>query len=257
MLSKNKIKWIHSLEIKKYRETEKLFVAEGQKIVDELLVSSFSTVALYATDRWFKQNIHQKKHFPIETEVVTESELQKISFLKTPQEVMAVVRIPEYEFESNPFKNKLSIILDTIQDPGNLGTIIRLADWFGIGNIICSLDTADVFNPKVVQSTMGAIFRVKIYYRPLEQILPELKNMGLPIYGAALDGENIYDTPLSENGIIIMGNESKGLKESFQPFLHKKLFIPNFPIGQKNTESLNVGIATAIICAEFRRRCLN
>jgi RNA methyltransferase, TrmH family len=256
MLSKNKIKWIHSLDIKKYRETEKLFVAEGQKIVGELLVSSFSTVALYATDQWFKQNIHLGKYFPNESEVVTESELQKVSFQKSPQEVMAIVRIPEYIFESKNLKDKLSIVLDTIQDPGNLGTIIRLADWFGIENIICSMDTADVFNPKVIQSTMGAIFRVKLYYKPLEQVLPELINAGLPIYGTALDGENIYTIPLSENGIIIMGNESKGLNKNLQSFIHHKLFIPNFPVGQKNTESLNVGVATAIICAEFRRRLL-
>jgi TrmH family RNA methyltransferase len=256
MLSKNKIKWIRSLEIKKIRDAEKLFVAEGHKIVCELLESSFSTVALYATDQWYKKNSHLKKKFPKESEFINETELQKISFLKTPQEVIAIATIPDSKLNTQLLSNKLSIALDTIQDPGNLGTIIRLADWFGINNIICSPDTADAFNPKVIQSTMGAIFRVNIHYCPLEQILPELTKIGLPIYGTTLDGENIYDSTLSKDGIIIMGNESKGVKDNTLPFIQKNLFIPNFPLGQKTSESLNVGVATAIICAEFRRRLL-
>jgi TrmH family RNA methyltransferase len=256
MLSKNKIKWIRSLENKKARDAEKLFIAEGHKIVGELLHSAISTVALFSTQEWIEQNSNYKKYFPKDTFILKKDEIDKISFLKTPQEVVAIAQIPEFKIAPILLTDKLTLILDKLQDPGNLGTIIRLADWFGIENIICSQDTADAYNPKVVQASMGAIFRVKIIYSDLVELIPQIKKNNIPIYATALDGENIYNTKLSDNGIIVMGNESKGVNDKLQSFADKKLFIPNYPLGSKNTESLNVGIATAIICSEFRRTSL-
>jgi RNA methyltransferase, TrmH family len=254
MLSKNKIKWIHSLEEKKHRDTEKLFVVEGLKMVDELLNSPFKIHSLYATQAWFDKNYDSKTKFPLDSETVTETELSKISFLKTPQDALAIVRMPQIVMDLNILKNKLILALDKIQDPGNLGTIIRLADWFGIDTILCSPDTADLYNPKVVQSTMGSIFRVNVFYTMLDTTLMKFKNDKMPLYGTTLDGENIYNMKLSDSGIIILGNESKGIQTNILQLLDKKLFIPNFQKGEHKAESLNVGIAAAIVCSEFRKR---
>lgn len=254
MLSKNKIKLIQSLSDKKTRQAENIFVLEGTKIVKELLQSSIEPVEIYATQNWVNQSDKNILSFSGKIEVVSEYEIKKISFQKTPQEVVALARLPKRDFNAANLKNKLSLILDTIQDPGNLGTIIRIADWFGIEDIICSPETADAFNPKVVQSTMGAILRVKIHYLNLNEVLENFKRLKIPVYGTVLDGENIYKAELSKNGAIIMGNESNGVNSQLMPFINKKLLIPNFPEGIRNSESLNVGIATAITCAEFRRR---
>jgi RNA methyltransferase, TrmH family len=254
MLSKNKIKLIQSLSDKKSRQAENLFVLEGTKIVKELLQSSIEPVEIYATQDWVNESDKNILSFSGKIEVVSEDEIKKISFQKTPQEVIALAHLPKRDFNAENLKNKLSLILDTIQDPGNLGTIIRIADWFGIEDIICSPETADAFNPKVVQSTMGAILRVKIHYLNLNEVLDNFKRLKIPVYGTVLDGENIYKAELSKNGAIIMGNESNGVNTQLMPFINKKLLIPNFPEGIRNSESLNVGIATAITCAEFRRR---
>jgi TrmH family RNA methyltransferase len=167
-----------------------------------------------------------------------------------------LAEIPSSVLNKDDLKNKLSLVLDSVQDPGNLGTIIRIADWFGIENIICSQDSVDVYNPKVVQSTMGAIFRVKTHYMPLEELFSMNEDLQLPVYGTLLDGDNIYSKDLSQSGLIIMGNESKGINPVYQSFITDKLFIPFYPEGQKRSESLNVGIATAIVCAEFRRQAV-
>jgi TrmH family RNA methyltransferase len=149
-------------------------------------------------------------------------------------------------------KNELVLMLDGVQDPGNLGTIARIADWFGIRNILCSAETADIYNPKAVQATMGALARVKFHYTDLLQLLSQYDG---PVYGTFLDGENIYGQELSENGIIVMGNEGKGISQGVGEMINRRLYIPNYPIGTQTTESLNVAIATSIVCAEFRRRC--
>jgi len=256
MLSKNKIKLIRSLDIKKFRDSEKIFIAEGHKIVCELLQSKLSVFSLLATNNWFSENIFLKLKFPEDSIEITEDDIKKISFLKNPQEVIALIKIPTNSFSLDTIKDKFIIALDTIQDPGNLGTIIRLADWFGIEDIICSMGTADVYNPKVIQSTMGSISRVKLHYKSLEETLLSAKKIGMPIFGATLSGENIYKSDLPSNGILLLGNESKGISEKLLPLITKQLFIPNYPEGIKSTESLNVGIAAAIICAEFRRRIL-
>jgi TrmH family RNA methyltransferase len=254
MLSKNKIKLIKSLEYKKFREKENLFLAEGDKLFEELLCSNFTIKQIFATDAWIKDNFETfNKLFSIIVPV-TRQELEKASLLKTPQPVLSLVEIPQINFSFENLQNKLSLVLDSLQDPGNLGTIIRVADWFGIENIICSEDSADAYNPKVVQSTMGAIFRVKVNYMDLSQFFNSCNKLTLPIYGTLLDGENIYKKNLTENGIIVFGNESKGINPKYHAFITNKLFIPFFPEGQKRSESLNVGTAAAITCAEFRRR---
>lgn len=254
MLSKNKIKYIRSLEYKKERIDTGLFVAEGEKLVNEILLSSFETTYLAATSEWFEKNrIIDFSCIP-EKNIVSQEELNKVSFLKTPQEVLCLTKIPIEHLSIKSLINKLTLILDTIQDPGNLGTILRIADWFGIENVICSRETVDAYNPKVVQSTMGAICRVKIHYTDLEEVIPEIKLLNIPIYGTTLNGENLYNTTLSTNGIIMMGNESKGLHPNLLPFLNKQLFIPYYPPDKKRSESLNVAVATSIICSEFRRR---
>ena len=254
MLSKNKIKFIQSLESKKERNNAGLFVVEGEKLVNEILLSSFATTYLAATCEWYENNKAINIGSIPDKDIVSQEELNKVSFLKNPQAVICLAKLPNHTLSISSIKNELTLILDAIQDPGNLGTILRIADWFGIENIICSRDTVDAFNPKVVQSTMGAICRVKIHYADLAEAIAEIKLLNIPIFGATLNGENIYKTDLAENGFIMMGNESKGLQPNWLPFLNKQLFIPYYPSDKKRSESLNVAVATAIICSEFRRR---
>ena len=243
MISKNQVKYIHQLEQKKYRKREGLFVAEGTKVVGDLL-KYHQPEALFATDEW-------KAPDGISYTIVTEEELRRISFLQHPQQVLGLFPIPPQTTATN-FGGALVLALDGVQDPGNLGTIIRIADWFGIETIICSEDTADAWNPKVIQATMGSIARVKIIYTNLLDFLDTLPP-DFPIYGTLLDGENIYTQPLSEEGLIIMGNEGNGISEAVRTKINRKLLIPDFHQGE-TADSLNVAIATAITCSEFRRR---
>ena len=243
MISKNQVKYIHQLEQKKYRKREGLFVAEGTKVVGDLL-KYHQPEALFATDEW-------KAPDGISYTIVTEEELRRISFLQHPQQVLGLFPIPPQTTATN-FGGALVLALDGVQDPGNLGTIIRIADWFGIETIICSEDTADAWNPKVIQATMGSIARVNIIYTNLLDFLDTLPP-DFPIYGTLLDGENIYSEPLSEEGLIIMGNEGNGISEAVRTKINRKLLIPDFHQGE-TADSLNVAIATAITCSEFRRR---
>ena len=251
MLSKNKIKYIHSLELKKNRKKEGVFVAEGHKLVGDLL-PHFHCRLILATTTWLEEHHDIQADEIIE---ITPEELVKASLLKTPQEVLAVFEQPQYDYTTDVIKNSLCLALDDIQDPGNLGTIIRLADWFGIEHIFCSQGTVDVFNSKVIQATMGALARVKVHYCNLPELISSLKDV--PVYGTFLDGENIYNKPLSENGLIIMGNEGNGVSKEVSQLINNKLYIPNYPTGRATSESLNVAIATAVVCAEFRRRLMN
>ena len=238
MLSKNQIKFVRSLELKKNRKREHLFVAEGPKVVGDLLKAGFRPHSIFSTSP--RQD----------GQLVTEEELQRISFLQHPQEVLAIFEIPDSEHRPiNP--NGLSLALDGIQDPGNLGTIIRIADWFGIDAIYCSQETADVYNPKVVQATMGSIAHVPITYCNLVELLRKVE---CPIYGTLLDGEDIYQKELQKNGIIVMGNEGNGISQEVRPMITHRLLIPNFSNSKETAESLNVAIATAITCSEFKRR---
>lgn len=254
MLSKNKIKLIKSLDSKKARNESNLFIAEGTKLVTEILNSQLTVNYLVCTQDWFNENKKLIEPCSWETNIVTQDELSRISYLKTPQPVLCMAEIPNYNLDLNHLTNNLSLILENVQDPGNLGTIIRIADWFGIEHIICSHNSADVFNPKVVQATMGAICRVKIYYEDINQIAKSIKSLSIPLYGTSLNGENIYNAPMENRGFIVMGNESKGISPELEQLLDKKLIIPYFPETQRRSESLNVAIAAAIVCSEFRRR---
>ncbi len=247
MLSKAKIKEIRALEIKKFRDEQNLFIAEGNKLVTDML-HAFECEWLIAHTSWMatQGDIPAK-----ELILAEENDIRKISFLKTPQDVLAVFKKPQYLLEEANPASQLIIALDSIQDPGNLGTIIRIAGWFGIKHIVCSPDTADAFSPKTVQATMGALAHVKIHYINLDEYLE--KNKISPVYGTFLDGENIYKKKLSQNGIIIMGNEGKGIRPETEALISERLYIPSYPPEHKTTESLNVATATAIVCAEFRR----
>ena len=236
MISKNQLKAVRQLEMKKYRTREGLFVAEGPKVVGDLLRCGFRPAMLFATAEWKGSD----------AQLVTDDELRKLSFLQHPQQVLAVFPIPDVQ-PAAP-KSQLALVLDGVQDPGNLGTIIRIADWFGIATIFCSEDTADAWNPKVVQATMGSIARVQIVYCDLQQLL---KDTTLPVYGTLLDGNNIYEQELKPEGYIVMGNEGNGISAPIRQLVTHRLLIPSFRPG---AESLNVAIATAITCSEFRRR---
>ena len=250
MLSKNKIKYIHSLELKKNRKEEQTFVAEGHKLVGDLL-GHFPCRLLVATRAWLDRNPDVEAMEMIE---VNQEELTGGSLLKTPQEVLAVFEQPEYSIQPEVVERSLCLALDDVQDPGNLGTIIRLADWFGIEHIFCSLGTVDVYNPKTVQATMGALARVKLHYVDLPSIIASMSSV--PIYGTFLDGNNIYAETLSANGLIIMGNEGKGVSPEVAKLVNKRLYVPNYPSERVTSESLNVAVATAVVCAEFRRRLI-
>lgn len=256
MLSKNKIKFINSIKKKKYREIHKCFFAEGEKIVDELIHSNVQITDLYATADWINTNQRQIKSIQnIEVCEVTEDELCKISSLTTPNKVFAIAKQQDYIYNIEEIRNELCLFLEDINDPGNLGTIIRIADWFGIKNVFCSKESVDVYNPKVVQATMGAIYRIKVHYVDSEEFISKLKELeNFNIYGTFLEGNNIYQENLSKNGLIIMGSESHGISKEISKLINQKLFIPNYPLGSVTSESLNISVATAIVCSEFRRR---
>lgn len=251
MLSKNDIKIIRSLSIKRYRTERGLFVAEGDKIVGDLL-QQIEPKLIVATKEW----IEAQKTFRCRCRIeqVSEHELKQCSHMQSPQNVLALFPIPNNSFPLDIVQREIVLMLDNIQDPGNLGTITRIADWFGIKHIICSIGTADIYNPKAIQATMGAIARVSLHYAEIEEILHSIPH-NIPIYGTLLDGENIYSTPLSNNGIIVMGNEGNGISSAIKKRVTTPLLIPPFPDGNNTSESLNVAIATAIVCSEFRRRC--
>ena len=237
MISKNQIKFVRQLEQKKYRKAEGLFVAEGPKVVGDLLRAGFKAHTIFATSEWQSQGLTFQE--------VSDEELRRVSFLQHPQKVLALFFIPSIPV---PSVSNLSLALDDVQDPGNLGTIIRIADWFGIDTIYCSENTTDAWSPKVVQATMGSIARVNIVYTNLKELISKAQ---VPVYGTLLDGQDIYTQELSKEGLIVMGNEGNGISAEIRQMINRKLLIPQFHEGP---ESLNVAIATAITCSEFRRR---
>lgn len=252
MLSQNKIKFIRSLDTKKNRQHHNCFIVEGEKMVLELLQSNFETLELFCLPNFLSTHAKLINKRVAVTEI-SELELKKISILKTPNLVLAIAIIPNHKLAPQSY-DTLSLALDNIQDPGNFGTIIRTANWFGVTTIYCSSDTVDAYNSKVVQSTMGAIFRVKIIYVDLIQTLIDAKKKGQTIYGTLLDGDSLYTADLKNNGLIVLGNESNGISKPIQKLIDTKLRIPNFPEDSRTMESLNVGIANAIVLAEFRRQ---
>ena len=250
MLSKNKIKYIHSLELKKNRKEEQAFVAEGHKLVGDLL-GHFHCKLLVATPSWLEKHPDSEADEIIE---VTQEELTRASLQKAPQDVLAIFTQPESVMDASVINHSLCLALDDVQDPGNLGTIIRIADWFGIEHIFCSQGTVDVYNPKTIQATMGALARVKLHYCNLPSLL---ESVDAPIYGTFLDGTNMYQEALTPHGLIIMGTEGHGVSSQVAAKVNKRLYIPNYPAERETSESLNVAMATGIICAEFRRKSTN
>ena len=238
MISKSQIKLIRSLQQKKYRSKLKLFVAEGPKVINELLTAKFKLHSLYATVEDLFTGVH--------SEIISDEEISKISFLKNANNSVAVFTIPE---QKKPRKEGITLLLDSIRDPGNLGTIIRLSDWFNVSNIICSSDSVDCFNPKVIQATMGSISRVSISYCDLTKYL---SLSDLPVYAGTTDGKNIYKEKLPENAIVIVGNEANGISDALLNLTSHKIGIPRFG-NNHQTESLNVAVATAILFSEFKR----
>ena len=239
MISKNEIKEIRALGQKKFREERGLFIVEGEKLVEEALRSGFAVEAVYRIDD------------------IGEDAMARISQLTHPSPALAVVRRPA-PVEPAIGPDELVLALDGVRDPGNLGTILRIADWFGIRQILASRDTVECFNPKAVQATMGAIFRVRVHYCDLAERLrcpvePGMTQETLPVYGTFLEGDNIYRTPLTRGGILVMGSEADGISPEVAALVSRKLFIPPFPAGAHTSESLNVAVATAICCSEFRR----
>ena len=242
MIPKAEIQSIKALADKRGRVEQGAFIAEGEKLVAELRASHLAVRKVYATKPLFA-----------DAEVIAERDMERISQLKTSNSTLAVVEIPRYNLaDAKPDKN-LVLALDRVQNPGNLGTIIRLADWFGITDIVCSADSADCFNPKVVQATMGAIIRVRVHYTDLQRWLSEQRSKGVKIYGTFLDGENIYKTEKGSCGVIVMGNEGQGISPECEQSVTHRLYIPPYPADNPGSESLNVAIATAITCSEFRR----
>lgn len=255
MLSKNKIKYLRSLSQKKYRYREGVFMAEGEKLVFDLIATSMELTEVYGDSKYVPE-LERKGISPAKINIASTDELSRVSLLKTAPPIVAVFRIPENKFDWESAEGGLLLALDNIQDPGNLGTIIRTADWFGIKKIICSTNTVDLFNPKTIQSTMGAIARVSIHYTDLEAVLEEAIQKSIPVYGTFLDGENIYQDPLSTSGIIVMGNEGQGISASIEERVSHRITIPAYPKDEDTSESLNVAVATSVICAEFRRRLI-
>ncbi|MDR0987925.1 MAG: RNA methyltransferase [Prevotellaceae bacterium] len=236
---------VKSLSDKRARTESGLFVVEGAKLTGEILASTLRVRKIYTTGDLFTESGAER---------ISTKEMQRITSLKTASDVLAVVEIPSTALEPSRLANSLVLALDGVSNPGNLGTLIRTADWFGISDILCSEDSADCFNPKVVQATMGAITRVRVHYVELASTLSTLSAAGSPIYGTFLDGENIYEARLSAAGVIVVGSEGDGIREQVAATVSRRLFIPPYPAGRHGSESLNVAIAAAITCSEFRRR---
>jgi len=249
MLSASKIKWVKALSQKKNRTQEGLFVVEGDKIVRELLQSNWDVVEVLALSSWFESNDISVK---VNTQTISTKDLERMSSLSTPNQVLAVVKIPKNDINTLALDSNYSLVLDNIQDPGNLGTIIRTADWFGITHIICSETTADIFNPKVIQATMGSFIRTRVFYTDVLKFLKDIAGKH-PIMGAMLDGEDIFNTQLPSYGCLVIGNESRGISPEIARYISHKVAIPRRSSNPKLPESLNAGVAAAIVMAQLKK----
>jgi len=246
MLSKSQISLLKSLQNKKDRREHGLFLVEGYKSIVEYINSPYQIEAIYHTASFDPKVLKLSRK--INLYAISDTDIQKISSLKTPQDIAALVNIPTWPaLDNTQLKQKFSLVLDGIQDPGNLGTIIRIADWFDIKHIICSPDTVDAYNPKAVQASMGSLSRINVHYTDLE---PFLSQINLPLFGAMLNGDNIYLTDFGNEGLILMGNEGNGLRPAIEKLISKAVTIP----ASGGAESLNVAIATALFCSEVSRK---
>lgn len=249
MLSKAQISLITSLQNKKYRKQHGLFIVEGIKSVAEFVSSSYQVESIFYTGD-ANTKVGKISH-NIKSYALTEAEFQKISTLKSPQGILALVKLPAAQrLDTVDLKNSFTIVLDDVQDPGNLGTIIRTAEWFGISHIICSVGTVDAYNPKVVQATMGSLARIQIHYTDIQKLIAETQ---LPVYGALLHGQSIYQMDWGNEGLIVMGNEGNGISAAIENLVDHAVTIPR--IGQ--AESLNVAVATTVFCSEIARQKLS
>ena len=249
-MTKNEIKTIQSLKQARNRRELGLFAVEGTKLIEELLTSSFIVENIFATEAWIEKNAQFATTLRYEN--VSGKQMEQMSGMVTPPGILAIARIPRYDIIPEDAKNNIIIALDGINDPGNLGTIIRTADWFGIKNIVCSHDTADYWQQKTIQSAMGSIFRTKIIDCELISFLSKVKSLNIPIFGALMQGKNIFSKETPQNGIIVIGSESHGIKQETLPFITDPIHIPH--INGSKTESLNAAVAAAIIMAEFSRK---
>lgn len=254
MISSSNTKLIKSLHLKKFREKHKLYTIEGVKLIRDYLRSNIKIEMLLAKPELVESLTEGEKKQIESIIIANDRELKQLSNLKTPNNGIAILKVPEEGFDLTDLSQKLCIMLDNIQDPGNLGTIIRVAAWFGIDNILCSPDSVDQYNPKVIQASMGAMLHVKVIPLPLQTILSEAARKKVPIYATTLNGESVYTSRLSDNGIILFGNESKGLSSELLKQVTHNLLIPSFHSPAAGIDSLNVGMSAAIICSEFRRR---
>ncbi len=256
MISKAQISFIKSLQQKKHRQESKKFIAEGIKLIEELIQSNFEIEHIYTVEEKYDSLFISlsKVSKNIEISIVSHSELERITALQSTPDILAIVNITEPDplllNDKNWFKNNLALVLDEVKDPGNMGTIIRIADWFNIKRIICSEQSVDIYNSKVVQSSMGSIFRVEVFYKPLDEFVSRFTD--LPIYGAVLNGNSIYQEELLQYGLIVLGSESHGISEPILKLINREITIPSTGAA----ESLNVAVATAIICSEFRRKAI-
>jgi len=258
MISSAKSKLIRSLRQKKFRDQHRLFMAEGEKMVLELArmdpETHFQIREIFATGDWIEKRGYLLNEMNAEISELTTSEIKKLSNLVTPQPVVALVSMPDNDFDTEELLHIPVLAFEAIRDPGNLGTIIRTADWFGIRQIICTPDSTDLFNPKVVQSTMGSIARVQVAYMDIDTLLGSTALKGKPVFGTFLSGRNIYETSLGPEPLILFGNESHGLSDRFDPYIHQRISIPSFSRTGRGSESLNVASSVAVICSELRRR---
>ncbi len=258
MTGKNKIKYLKSLKIKKFRDIYGEYIIEGDKIINEMLEYDTGMIKkLVATKRWLTSNSGSKINKIKDVIAVSEADMKKISSFKTSGEALAVIQIPVHQIIRTEIISGLSLVLDKVQDPGNMGNIIRIADWFGIRNIFCSFDCVDCYNPKVVQATMGAIIRIKVHYLYLAGLLEDYSSIPeFNIYGTFLKGRPVYDEKLNNNAFIMLGNESKGISDDYLKYIKTKLVIPKYTVHDKSIDSLNISAAAAIVCSEFRRKRL-
>jgi len=254
MLSKNRLRFIISLQKKKIRDEQNLFIIEGDKLVKEFLCSDMKVLSLIAKPEFIGSLPKDILNSIRTVEPASYEELKQISSLKTPHNALALVQMQVTETKPVKILKELCVALDFIQDPGNLGTIIRAASWFGIENIVCSNDCVDVYNPKVVQASMGAILNVKVHYFDLKEFLATASAKGKPVYGAMLEGNSIYEQNPGNKGVILLGNESKGISDDLLPFVTSRIMIPKFSVAKHGIDSLNVGMAASVIFSEFRRR---
>lgn len=255
MISKNTIKRVNQLALKKFRQKEKLFLVEGDKMILELANSEWDIDELFITSE-FEPFVKEAGVAARSIHIVTQQELKQISLQKTPQNALAVCKTPIGDTLPEFLNESLSVYLDSIQDPGNLGTILRICDWFGIGNIFVSPDTVDVFNPKVIQASMGSFSRVRVYECTFQEMKILSVKSNATLYGAFMEGANIYNHQLAAKAVLVMGNEGNGISEETEKLIDQKLSIPNFSENKQRAESLNVSVATAILCSEFKRRLI-